>query len=139
MSQEDIETLRSLYEAINRGDWDAAFRDADPNAEMKTANRMTRPGTYRGPEEIRRFFEDLLEPFEDVVVETEKFFERDDRILVFVLLHSRPRGSSARIEIRIAHLWTMRDGKIVRCELFPVREDALEAVGLSEQDAQAGS
>jgi ketosteroid isomerase-like protein len=139
MSQENIKTLHALYEAINRGDWDAAFRDADPNLEMKTADRMTRPGTFRGPQEIRRFFEDLLEPFEDVVAETEKFFERDNHVLVFVILHSRPRGSSATMEIRIAHLWTMRDGKIVRCELFPVREEALEALGLSEQDVHADS
>jgi hypothetical protein len=43
------------------------------------------------------------------------------------------------MEIRIGHLWTMRDGKPFQLELFPEREQALEAVGLSEQDAQADS
>ena len=132
MSQADIETLRAGYEAISRGDWDTAFRDVHPDFEMKTADRMASPGTYRGPDEVRRFFEDLLEPFEEVVTEPEEFFDRGTQIVVFVLLRSRPRGSSAAMEIRIGHLWTMRDGKPFQLELFPEREKALEAAGLSE-------
>jgi ketosteroid isomerase-like protein len=100
---------------------------------------MMRDRRYRGRKEVRRFFEDLLEPFEDVVVQPEKFFEAGDRLVVFVLLSSRPVGSSATIEIRIGHLWTMRDGKAAQLEIFPEREKALEAVGLSEQDAHADS
>ena len=53
-------------------------------------------------------------------------------IVVFLGVRSRPRGSSVAMEIRVAHVWTMRDGKAARCELFPVREEALEAVGLRE-------
>ena len=132
MSEADIDTLRAGYEAINRGDWDAAFGGVHPDFEMKTADRMASPGTYRGPEEVRRFFEDLLEPFEEVATEPEEFFERGNQIVVFVLLRSRPKGSSVAMEIRIGHLWTMRDGKPAQLELFPEREQALEAVGLSE-------
>jgi ketosteroid isomerase-like protein len=132
MSEADIDTLRGAYEAISRGDWDAAFGDVHPDFEMKTADRMASPGTYRGLEEVRRFFEDLLEPFEEVATEPEEFFERGNQIVVFVLLRSRPRGSSVAMEIRIGHLWTMRDGKPAQLELFPEREQALEAVGLSE-------
>jgi ketosteroid isomerase-like protein len=132
MSQADIETLRAGYEAINRDDWNEAFRFAHPEFELKTADRAVNPGTYRGPEEVRRFFEDLLEPFEQVIIEPEEFFERGDQIVVFLLVRFRPTGSSAVVENRIGHLWTMREGKVTRLELFPRREDALDAVGLQE-------
>jgi ketosteroid isomerase-like protein len=132
MSQADIETLRIGYEAVSQGDWDAPTRFAHPEFELRTADRAPNPGTYRGPEEVRRFFEDLFEPFEKVVVEPEEFFEGADQIVVFVLTRFRPTGSSAVIENRIGHLWTMREGKAVRLEIFPRREDALEAAGLSE-------
>ena len=36
------------------------------------------------------------------------------------------------MEIEIAHIWTMRDNRAVELEIFPERELALEAVGLSE-------
>ena len=139
MSQPNIETLRGVYEAIGRGDWDTAFRDTHPDFEYRIADRDPRTGTYRGREEVRRALEDELEAFEEVVPEPEQFFLRGDQIVVFVRVRSRPKGSSATVEIRVAHLWTMRDGKAARFELFPVREEALEAVGLSEQDAHADS
>lgn len=137
MSQADIQALRARYDAITRGDWDEAFRNVSSDFEMKTADRVVSPGTYRGPAEVRRFFEDLLEPFEELVTVPEEFFERGNQIVVFLLLRSRPKGSSAAMEIRIGHLWTMRDGEPARLELFPERVKALEAAGLSERDAQA--
>ncbi len=132
MSQADIEMLRIGYEAVSRGDWDAPARFAHPEFELQTAARVVNPGIYRGTEEVRRFFEDLFAPFEEVVVEPEEFFERGDQIAVFVLTRLRPTGSSAVVENRIGHLWTMRDGKATRLQVFPRREEALEAAGLRE-------
>jgi hypothetical protein len=34
--------------------------------------------------------------------------------------------------MHVTHLWTMRDGRPVRCRVFREREEALEAAGLSE-------
>jgi ketosteroid isomerase-like protein len=137
MSQPDVEMLRAGYEAFNRGDVDFIFRQAGPDFELVTADRVTNPGTYRGAENARRFFEDLFEPFEEVVIEPQEFFDRGDRILALVKVRSRPRGSSAVVENRIAHLWTVRDGKAIRFEIFPERARGLEAVGLSELDVSS--
>ena len=127
----DIEMLRAGYEAFSRGEWDSVFRAAHPDIELITTDRVTNPGTYRGVDDIRRFFEDLFAPFEEVVAEPEEFLERGDQVVVLVVVRSRPRGSSAFIENRIGHLWTMRDGQVVRFQIFPEREKALEAAGLS--------
>jgi ketosteroid isomerase-like protein len=127
-----MEVLRIGYEAFSRGDWDAAIGFAHPEFELQTADRVVNPGTYRGPEEVRRFFEDQFAPFEEVVVEPQEFFERGDQIVVFVLTRLRPTGSSAVVENRIGHLWTMREGKATRLQVFPRREDALEVAGIQE-------
>ncbi|OLE36659.1 MAG: hypothetical protein AUG48_06725 [Actinobacteria bacterium 13_1_20CM_3_68_9] len=132
MSRADIETLRLGYEAFNRGDWDTPTRFAHPEFELQTADRVVSPGTYRGAEEARRFFEDLFEPFEEVTVDPEQFFEHGDQIAVFVRVRLKPTRSNALVENRIGHLWTMREGKATRLEVFPRREDALEAAGLRE-------
>jgi ketosteroid isomerase-like protein len=130
MSQENVEKLRVGYEAFNRGDWDAATRLAHPDFELQTADRAVNRGTYHGAEAARRFFEDLFEPFEEIVIEPEEFYERGDQIAVFLRVRLRPTGSSAFVENRIGHLWTMREGKIARLAVFPRREEALEAAGL---------
>jgi ketosteroid isomerase-like protein len=135
MSQARIDSLRAGYEAFSRGDWEAAFSAAHPDMELRTADRITNPGTYKGTEEVRRFFEDLFEPFEQVTSEPERFFERGDQIGVFVIVRFRPTGSTAEVVNRIGHLWTFRGDKVIHFRIFPAREEMLEASGLSEQDA----
>ena len=128
MSQSDIETLRLGYEAASRGDWDGLLRGMHPDIEWKT---IRTGGPYRGHDEVRRFLEDQREAFEEVATEPEEVFEHGDRIVVFLRIRARPRGSDAMVENRVGHCWTMRDGKAARCETFPRREDALKAAGLS--------
>jgi ketosteroid isomerase-like protein len=127
VSKADIERLRLAYAAIGRRDWAGFFRDVQPDFELKAPDRSPSPGTFRGREEASRAFEDFFEPFEEVVVEPQEFFEHGDQIVVFFLQRARPKGSSAVVEIRAGHLWTMRDGKAAGCEIFPEREKALEA------------
>lgn len=127
-----VETLRALYEAMGRQDWEDVFRDVHPEFELKTPNRFLGTRLYRGREEATRALEDFFGPFEEVLVEPEEFFDHGDRIAVFFLQRARPRGSSAVVELRAGHLWTLRDGKAVRLEIFPQRERALEAAALGE-------
>jgi ketosteroid isomerase-like protein len=134
MSRAERELLRAGYEALSRGDWDTAYSAGSfsPEFELKTSDRVMGAGTYRGPEEARRFFADLVEPFEEVTVEPTEFFERGDQIVVYVHMRLRPAGSSATVEYLVGHLWTFRENKATRLEMFPRREDALEAAGLRE-------
>jgi ketosteroid isomerase-like protein len=139
VAQADIETLRAGYEAFNRGERDSLFNAADPDIEFKPADRSVDAGVIRGGEAIRQFFEELFAPFEEVVVEPKKFFEADDRIAVILEARFRPHGSTALVENRIGHLWTARDGKFIRFEVFPEREKALEAIGMSASEARAAA
>jgi ketosteroid isomerase-like protein len=110
-------------------DWSAIFSAAQQDFELKTPEQDPLRGTIHGRNEAARAFEDFFAPFEEVTVEPEEFFERGDRIVVLFLQRSRPKGSSAMVEVRAGHLWTMRDGKPARLEIFPQREMALEAAG----------
>jgi ketosteroid isomerase-like protein len=133
MSQADLETLRSEYEAMSRQDWPAVFRTAHPDFELTTPERSALAGTFHGRDTARQLIIDFFGPFEEVHAEPEEFFERGDRIVVFFRLRSRPKGSSAAVEIRAAHLWTMREGRAARLEIFPEPEKALEAAARQEQ------
>jgi ketosteroid isomerase-like protein len=132
MSQAEIETLRALYEAVSRGDWDAALRDARPDFELIPPDQNPLAGTYRGREAVRDFFAELWAAFDEVTVEPGQFSEAGDSIVVSMLLTLSPSGSGAEVQMHVTHLWTMRDGRPVRCRVFREREEALEAAGLSE-------
>jgi ketosteroid isomerase-like protein len=127
MSRGDIEILRAEYEAMSRQDWDAAFSSGLPDFELRTPDSSMGAGVHHGVDAARRAFEDFFEPYEEVVIEPEEFFERGDSIVVFFRMRSRPYGSSAMVEIRVGHLWTMHDGRAAGLEIFPEREKALKA------------
>ena len=127
MSQADIETLRAEYEAMCRQDWPAVFREAHADFEFKPPDRGLGAGTAQGRENAREAVQSFFSPFEEVVIEPQEFHERGDRIAVYFLLRTRPKGSSAMVEIRAGHLWTMRDGRPARLEVYPEREKALAA------------
>jgi ketosteroid isomerase-like protein len=70
--------------------------------------------------------------FRELRMEVERTWDWDDQVLVFVRQSGRGSASGAGFEIRIAHLWTLRDGKLIRCQAFGDRDEALDAAGLEE-------
>jgi hypothetical protein len=52
--------------------------------------------------------------------------------VVIVRNRLRPKGSSAELEFRNGHIWTIQDGTILSLVAFPSPEEALETAGLSE-------
>jgi ketosteroid isomerase-like protein len=132
MSQENVEIVRSIYEAVNRRDWDAAFRDQSPEVELTTPPRGPNAGTYRGREECQGFWEELLSPFEAATAEPERLVESGNQVVALVRSRMRPKGSANELEIRNGALWRFRDGKALSVRVFAKPEEALEAVGLRE-------
>jgi ketosteroid isomerase-like protein len=100
MSQENVEVVRAVYEAMNRGDWDALFRYMHPNVALTTPPRGTDAGTYQGREEIMRYMQGWMDVFAAWNIEPEKIFESGDQVAVFINRPLRPKGSSAEIETR---------------------------------------
>src|SRR5688572_10061011 len=78
MSEESVETVRSIYEAFNRRDWDEAFRHQHPDVEMTTPPGIN-AGTFRGREEIQRFWEEILSAFESTFAEPEQLVASGDQ------------------------------------------------------------
>jgi ketosteroid isomerase-like protein len=131
MSRENVEVVRSVYEAFNRRDWDAAFRDQSADVEL-TTRLGPNAGTYRGREECQAYFQELLTPFAALSAEPEEFFERGDLVVAFVKTRARPKDTRAEIEVRNGHLWAFQDGKVVSLQTFPQPEKALEAARLRD-------
>jgi len=133
VSAADIENIRARYEAVNAGDRSVLFQDVHPGFTLQTPDRVPNAGTYLGAEEATRFMQDFWAPFEEVRVECREFAEQGDRVAVRLRVRSRHKGSSAFVEINVAVVWTMRDGKPIRAEMYPEPEKAFEAIGAGER------
>ncbi len=134
MSQENVELIRTAYAAFSRGDVDAMLQVCDPEVECQLPQGGLNAGTLRGHQALRAFLESYVESFESFQIEPEEIKDAGDRVLVFLRVLGRGRGSGADVEVRPAHLWTMQSGKGIRVEAFTEqsRASALEVAGLSE-------
>jgi ketosteroid isomerase-like protein len=144
MSQENLERIRRGYDAFNRGDLASAAKDFDPNIEWKIPFDLPDgppDETYRGPEAVIRFWQNWRAAFADFRIEIEEIIDAGDKVIVFGGV--RGRGAESGVDVdtpSFPQLWTFRDdGRPLRVEMFQNRAEALEAAGLSEQDAHADS
>jgi ketosteroid isomerase-like protein len=138
VSQENVELVRTAYAAFNRRDVDAAMKEAAPDAELDLSRAS---GPYRGVyrlDQLRRAIDDFVATFESVRFEPDEFIDAGEYVVVPVTVHIRGRDG-IEATARGVQLWTIRDGTVVRFCLYHGKEAALEAVGLSEQDAQGAN
>jgi ketosteroid isomerase-like protein len=87
-------------------------------------------------DQLRRAQEDFAEHFESVRIEPHEFIEVGDLVVEPWTLHVRGRDG-IEASATGTFVWTIRDGAIERQTMYQERQEALEAVGLSEQDAHA--
>jgi ketosteroid isomerase-like protein len=135
MSQENVEAMRKVYEAMARGDFWAAGEVFDPKIEWSWSSNMsglTGVGTYHGIEGVEAATRDVFKAWEMFRQEAEKFIEEGDDVVVVVRMHGRLKGSDQEIEDTAGHVWTFRDARVIRFRAFDTPSEALEAAGLSE-------
>jgi ketosteroid isomerase-like protein len=143
MSQENVELLRQTFSAYNAafltGDLAAFLSRADPDVEWHSATEVMDP-IYRGREGVRRWMTEFFESWDAVRVEPEGFLHAGpDRVLVALRLRGKGKGSGIDTDMLLHELMTIRNGRIIERRPFRSRAEALEAAGLSEQDAHADS
>jgi ketosteroid isomerase-like protein len=128
-SERDLEVLRAAYADWARGDFTRGDM-WDPRVEFVVAGVESR--TYTGPEGVREGWFDFLSAWDDFLVEGVEYIDtpQDDTYLVFTHLSGRGKESNVPIDADTANTVVMRNGKIVRFELFWDRDEALEAAGL---------
>jgi ketosteroid isomerase-like protein len=132
MSQENVEIVRRAYDATSRSDWDTALETAAAEFELVPPDQSPESAPVRGVREVKAWFADQQETVGDFSIEVEQLIEAEQFVVALLGLRIRPHGTDADLELRIAHLWTLHDGKLIRCEIFPEREKALAAAGLRE-------
>ena len=131
MASENVATVRRFVDAFNRRDFESTFADADPEIELHEWPSAPGARTYRGHDGVLEAMNEWFETWEWMRVEIVDISEIGDR--VFFTLHQRAKGKSSQIEVELTsyNVYTFRDGKVIRLELFTEREPALAAAGLT--------
>jgi ketosteroid isomerase-like protein len=132
MSQDNIELARRGYEAFARGDTETVLAGLDPAIEVRAPGEVMGEELNYGHAGFLKYAEGWLEPWDTYEVIPEEFTDIGDYVVVVYRAVGRGKGSGITVERRNAHLWTIRDDRAVRLEIFAEPDQALEAAGLQE-------
>lgn len=131
-TEKAIAGLRAAYAAFNRGDIDRAVQLFDPNVEWTEPVEFPGGGTYHGVEGAKHYLSQSRAAAADVISEPERFIPSRNRIVVFVYARVLPKGSSSWQEVRLADVYTFREGRVTQMHAFSNRQDALHWAGVEE-------
>ena len=106
--------VRRLYEA--RGNPEILRQVLAPDVRWEVVPGFPHSGTYLGVSGVFDFFTHLFGEFEDWHTEPSEFFETADHVIAVGTYSGRAKATGKSFESRFAHIWTMRDGVIVRLQ-----------------------
>jgi uncharacterized protein len=108
--------MRHFYGALARGDSGAAFALFSPTIEWTSAERSPYyAGTVTGTEAIvAKVFAPINQDFDGFASTPSDFVSQDDRIVSFGVYTGRAKIGGRALNAPFAHVWTVRDGRIVR-------------------------
>lgn len=134
MTQENVDAVRAGFEALKRGDVDDLLERIHPEFEFTTPPTLSvEPDTYRGEEGVRRYFDSFYEVMDEVQFIPDEFIDAGERVVVPVTLRARGKETGLEVEQRVFQVWSVRDGKASRVEVFATLEEAMDAARPPEE------
>jgi ketosteroid isomerase-like protein len=132
MSQENVEIVRRVYREVS-SHGRAPAEVFDPEYALDLTDAKPDLGVLQGFEAAEGALREYWETFEKFRVDLQEIIHADEqRVVTAVRDGGRLKGSDAEVWNRFFHVWTFRNGKIVRRSSHADRPQALEAAGLRE-------
>jgi ketosteroid isomerase-like protein len=129
MSQANLDLFHEGVAAWNDGDYEALVEMCHPDVEWTFSDRLPdATGQIKGRDEVRRFFENFTSDWSEISIRPERIADPGEDVVADVEFTAKGRDG-IEVTMHFVHVWTIRDGQIVRFRGFPSFEEALEAVG----------
>ena len=123
------EQIRAAYTVFNeRGEVEGGL--FGPDVEWHNDPEWPGGGVHRGAEAIRRDLARQREAWGEARFDPVEIIRGGDRIVVLIDMRVTGKTSGAPVGVEGAHVFTLRDGKVVKVEAFVDRARAFAAAGL---------
>ncbi|HEY7836158.1 MAG TPA: nuclear transport factor 2 family protein [Solirubrobacteraceae bacterium] len=131
MSESNVELMRRAYERFKA--------HGTPNPELAApgfvwdmTNMVGWPEqqTYEGQDGMLRFLAQWTEPFDDWGLEVESLHESGDKVVALLRQHGRSKMTGLAVDMSFAQVWTFREGRYARMDMYSDTEKALADAGV---------
>jgi ketosteroid isomerase-like protein len=114
--------------AWNEGDYEGIVDMCHPDVEWSFSDRLPdATGDIQGKDEVRRFFKTFTGDWSEISIRADRIADRGSDVVAQVEFVAMGRDG-IEVSMQFVHVWTVRDGQIVRFRGFGSFEEALAAV-----------
>jgi ketosteroid isomerase-like protein len=140
VTQKNVDLVRSIYAALERGDFGSA-EWAHPEIEFVIADGPD-PGSWTGLADMAEAVRSRLSLWKEYSLEADEYRELDNE-RVLVLVRRSGRGKTSGLELgqigtKGAQLFHVRGGKVTRYVTWADSERALADLGLAPEAGDRG-
>ena len=133
MSQENVEVVRKLFDAVGRGEIEKALGYVRADGEWVNPEYAMEPGTRRGLSGVRTALTALLDSFDALRFDIDRMVDLGDRVLVTGTFSGVGRTSGVSFGTQaFGAVLTLANGMVQRYQWYLDPGEALEAAGLPE-------
>jgi ketosteroid isomerase-like protein len=131
VSPDNLEIQRRGYEHFAAtGDPLEEIVDPEFIWDMSTFGTWPERQTYEGVEGMREFLTTWVDAWEDWELEVEELHPAGDKVVAIVRQRGRAKATGLPVNMHFGQVWTYRDGKQLRMEMYSTPEEALRATGI---------
>jgi ketosteroid isomerase-like protein len=135
--ERDVQLVRDGFEAFRRGDFEAVMTILDEDVEVFMPPDLPNSGTYRGHDGYRKWVAEWLDAwdaFTPTITSVEPVGSR--HLLARVHQTARGKGSGIEVEMDVAYLFEVRDGRAAAMHLYLTPEQAVAVALERERSAE---
>ncbi len=133
-----MENVRRFFEAWNAtGDVDLSV--FDPGLIYHPRADEPDPSPHVGRDAYEQLLRGFIESFSEIKFDLLEVHDEGDYVVASTVIRCRVRDSGISVNDAYVFVNRVRDGLVVEAWEYRTMEEALEALGLSEQDAHADS
>ncbi len=117
--QSALEVIKAHYAASDRGDLEGMMAPLAEDAQWTEMAGFPYGGTYIGPDSVKEnVFARIDAEWEGYTAELTDFVADDTHVVAFGHYSGTFKATGKYFKARVAHYWTVEDGKVVRFEQF---------------------
>jgi ketosteroid isomerase-like protein len=133
MSQENLEIVQRGYEQFaSTGHFVVDIATPDFVWDMSHFHGWPEQTAYEGLEGVQTFLRGWTAAWDDWQLDVEVLHDAGDQIVALMHQRGRSKVAGLPVDMTFAQVWTLRDGKQTRMDMYSDPEEALKAVGLKE-------
>lgn len=130
MESAGVQAARRFAEAITAGDREGALAVCHPEIEFRSVLGIS-GRAYLGHDGVLSYLDDVESAWNEWRVEVHRIAEGPDgRVAIEMTMHAQGKESGLTLAERTVHIWTIKDGLLLRNQPYREPEGALRELGL---------